>query len=96
MVYLLKTESNYADEFDVDGLLEISKEKRDELVNSSFAPFKEEYELSFGTNEFVYMNEIDAKILEISESDLEVLKRVFGTRPGCKFHTGILDVSSYI
>lgn len=110
MNYLLRSEANYADEFDIEGLLEITLEQRDSLIennmrlpgddgseddDSGYADW-DEGDVQFGTNEAVCYCDIDLSIVEVTGEELLILKRIYGIRPDQKLNVGTLDLDGHL
>lgn len=83
---LIKSSMDYADEFDVHGFYVCDKEEFDFYTLCAKEYFEnggEEIECYFGTNEAVCIDSYDTwswglEIVDISDSDAEVLLRLFG------------------
>lgn len=81
MLYLLvKAESNYADEFDVEGFSIF----KGELASHTFMLLEhlelvpKNVEINFGTNEGVYMKDICFDITELTKEQYEAIESTIG------------------
>lgn len=108
MNYLLRSEANYADEFDISGLLEITKEQRDKLISHNMslvsyhgreedqALYEDDGDIWFGTNEAVYYHDIGSTIVEVTDEELSILKRVYSVKDGHKLNVGTLNLEGHL
>lgn len=79
--------ANYADEFDIDGMLLLDNEsdiKEAMLAVDNLHTVPDE-EIYFGTNESIYLKHISATLTMLSKEEFAVLRRTlsseFGTLP---------------
>lgn len=93
MQHILRISGNYADEFDVSGLHEISAEQAAFLVLTQGACFSSTEEIYFGTNEGVQVNELSVELDSIDEEDYQAVLRVFKLR---RLSIGMIDLSDFI
>ncbi len=84
----IKFDSNYADEFDVEGFMIVANDVWERYVNSlTDEDFGEHNEFYFGTNESLsfddkayYLSSFETK--EVSDDELVVIKKFFGLKSG--------------
>jgi len=97
MPILLKFQKDYADEFDVYGFEVITEEKW-EQYKQVFKHTEYPQEYYFGTNEFVeFENEKDVLdnvvVIEITESQAELLRQLFGKTHSKRIDFGFVPFS---
>lgn len=108
MNYLLRSEADYADEFDIYGLMEITKEQRDKLISHNLSLvsyhgrdenqdlYEDDGDICFGTNEFVYYHDVGVTIVEVTDEELTIIKRVYDVKNGRKLNVGTLNLEGHL
>lgn len=99
---LVKFNDNYADEFDVDGFMVISKNQFDkdvELVKKWFADYGDA-EFYFGTNEALSYDDFDDwfnsfSVTEITDDEAQVLTKLFGNSWSNRVEFGTMNAYEY-
>lgn len=94
MINILRITGNYSDEFDVQGVHEISQEHAEFLVETNGACFDSVEDIYFGTNEFVTLNELSVTLDILTDEDYAVVKRALGCKD--KLVYGLLDLTDMI
>lgn len=81
---LLKIDTCWADEFDVEGFTVSTKEKWDEINEKLKDNFPCDQEFYFGTNEFITFDSYEdwksgIKVIPITEDEAKDIRRLFGS-----------------
>lgn len=96
MTFFLRITGNYADEFDVMGIHEISDAQARFLADTEGAVFQNKKEICFGSNEEVELSELDVDMDHLTDKELEVVKRALGVRSNHELVYGLIDLRDVI
>lgn len=94
MINILRIQGNYADEFDIEAVHEISKEEADFLLSTGGACFNSPEEIYFGTNEFVTVNELSVTMDTLTEAEYKATKYALGCKDTLSF--GLVNLTDII
>lgn len=94
MQHILRITGNYADEFDVMGIHEITDKQAKFLFETQGACFNVDQELYFGSNEAVNLNDLHITVDVLNPLELEIVKKALGCDSSLSY--GLIDLSDVI
>lgn len=94
MINILRIQGNYADEFDIEAVHEISKEEAEFLLATEGACFNTEEEIYFGSNECVSLGDLSITMDTLTDDEYNAVKRALGC--GSTLSFGLINLSDVI
>lgn len=94
--YILRITGNYADEFDVMGVHEISDHVAEFLIETNGVCFTSPEEIYFGSNESVNLCDLSVTVDIVTDLEMPAVKRALGIKPEHRLSYGLIDLEDII